>query len=206
MKRRLKIVDMSEENLDGMTNVHMSAFKGYSNTKIGKNYVKNFLKWFIHYKDGIAIVALYNGDDAGYVVGAPAGYQPEMNKSLIGTAILGFITHPWSIFNKKIIKIIISRIKTIAGSKKTTKSNDDIDLGKTISLVGIAVSKDYEGLKIGSALINEFENRAKLLNFETMRLSVYGDNEKALALYKKSGWVELSRSENTITLYKKIYA
>ena len=105
MDNSLKIIDMSEADLDTLTDAHMLAFKGYSNTKIGKNYVKKFLKWFVDYPEGIAIAAIYNSNEAGYVVGAPIGYQSKMNKDLMGTAVMGFITHPWVILNPKIVKI-----------------------------------------------------------------------------------------------------
>ena len=206
MDNSLKIIDMSEADLDTLTDAHMLAFKGYSNTKIGKNYVKKFLKWFVDYPEGIAIAAIYNSNEAGYVVGAPIGYQSKMNKDLMGTAVMGFITHPWVILNPKIVKIVGSRVGTLLNRKKYSKQSAQNDQGRTISLVGIAVSPEYGGLSIGSVLMDEFESRARVNGFETMRLSVYDDNNKALSLYKKSGWYELSRNDNTITLYKKINA
>lgn len=206
MDSPLKIIEMNDADLDTLTNVHMIAFKGYSNTRIGRNYVKSFLKWFVDYPEGIAIAAVYNGIEAGYVVGAPIGYQSKMNKDLMSTAIMGFVTHPWVVLNTKILKIVASRVSTLIRRKKDLKTFTKNDLGKTISLVGIAVSPEFGGLNIGSALMDEFESRALGNGFEIMRLSVYDDNNKALALYKKSGWIELSRKDNTITLSKEINA
>ena len=206
MNDPLKIVDMNKADLDILTSAHMLAFKGYSNTKIGRNYVRKFLKWFVDYPEGIAIAALYKGNEAGYVVGAPVGYQSKMNKDLMSTAIFGFLTHPWAILNPKILRIVASRVGTLINRKKDLKQSAQNDLGKTISLVGIAVSPEFGGLKIGSCLMDEFESRSREKGFDTMRLSVYDNNDKALALYKKSGWNEFSRNDKTITLFKKINA
>jgi ribosomal protein S18 acetylase RimI-like enzyme len=198
----LEIVDMDSHHIEDQVKIHMDAFRGYSNTKIGKNYVRKFLKWFANHHTAIALSALYEGKPAGYVVGAQVGYQVKMNKDLMGVAAIGFISHPWVIFNKKIISIASSRLKVLFVKKDINQSKEVPGKDNMVSLVGIAVSPSFSGYNIGSSLMNKFEELARLKGFSAMRLSVYDDNEAALRLYKKNGWQELSSNNKTITFIK----
>lgn len=195
-----EIINMNSTHIEELSKLHMDAFSGYSNTKIGRSYVKKFLNWFVDFPEGIALTALFDGTPVGYVVGAPAGYQVKMNKDLAGVALIGFVSHPWVAFNKKIISIALSRLKILVG-KKENKINEVQD-GKVISLVGIAVSPQYGGYKIGSNLMIAFEKLARSNGYDIMRLSVYDHNEAAISMYKKSGWNQLSSSNNTLTFIK----
>jgi ribosomal protein S18 acetylase RimI-like enzyme len=200
----LIIKEMVVEQVESLVEIHMKAFSGYSNTKIGKSYVKSFLNWFINDPSAITITAVYDGDITGYVVGAPVGYQTKMNKDLMGVVIIGIISHPWVIFNKKILSIAFSRLKVLFNKKSDVTDKSPSTNGNVISLVGIAVSPEYAGLKIGSSLMKKFEEIAHNKKFNSMRLSVYNDNEAALKLYHKSGWNEFSRSDKTITFTKTL--
>ena len=74
---------MNESDVNDLAITHLRAFKGYLNASIGKDYVCNFLKWFINSPIGISLVLETEGKLIGYVVGAKLGYNKELNKSLI---------------------------------------------------------------------------------------------------------------------------
>lgn len=198
-----EIIGMNSAHIEELSKLHMDAFRGYSNTKIGRNYVKKFLNWFVNFPEGIALTALFDGTPAGYVVGAPVGYQSKMNKDLAGVAFTGFVSHPWVIFNMKILSIALSRVKILFGKKekKIAEKRDE----NAISLVGIAVSPLYSGHKIGSKLMTAFEELARAKEYDLMRLSVYDYNEAAISMYKKSGWSELGSSNSTLTFIKQLH-
>ena len=201
---RIAVVEMKKEHVDAVTHIHMEAFAGYSNTKIGSGYVTNFVKWFRDYPHGVSLTALYNDKVAGYVVGAPVGYQKLLNKNLMFTAFMGFLLHPWVLFDKKIMNILLARVRILFGTKQTVEGQNEFDNEDTISLVGIGVLPKYEGLGIGKMLMDKFEEKARNEGLKSMRLSVYDYNTSALKLYSKSGWEEFSRKNNTVTFVKKI--
>ena len=81
--------------------------------------------------------------------------------------------------------------------------------------IGIGVRKEYQGLGIGSILMEHALDFAKNAGYEVMELGVFSDNEPALALYKKMGFIEWGRmpdafrlddgtSLDEITMYKKL--
>lgn len=59
--------------------------------------------------------------------------------------------------------------------------------------MGIALYEEYWGLGIGSAMIGYLTELAKQAGMEQMELIVVADNERAKALYRKSGFIEYGR-------------
>lgn len=59
-----------------------------------------------------------------------------------------------------------------------------------VCLIGVSVLKQFWGLKIASAIINELINFAKKTGYEQIELDVVSTNEGAIHLYKKFGFVE----------------
>lgn len=59
---------------------------------------------------------------------------------------------------------------------------------------GICVEKAYWGRGIGQALLNACIECAKKAGYEQMELQVVADNDRALAMYRKAGFVEFGRN------------
>ncbi|MCQ2507152.1 MAG: GNAT family N-acetyltransferase [Dorea sp.] len=59
---------------------------------------------------------------------------------------------------------------------------------------GISVIKEYWGLGIGHALTERCIEKAKEAGFTQLELEAVGENEGALSLYKKLGFVEFGRN------------
>ncbi|MBR1457065.1 MAG: GNAT family N-acetyltransferase [Oscillospiraceae bacterium] len=59
---------------------------------------------------------------------------------------------------------------------------------------GISVDRAYWGLGIGRALLQACITCARTAGFEQMELQVVSGNERAIALYRKAGFVEYGRN------------
>ena len=59
--------------------------------------------------------------------------------------------------------------------------------------MGIALEQAYCGCGLGTMLIEKARNKARELGFEQMELGVFANNERAVALYRKMGFVECGR-------------
>ena len=60
--------------------------------------------------------------------------------------------------------------------------------------LGISVSKEYWGLGIGKALMEACIKCAKEAGYAQLELTVVAENERAIALYQKEGFVEYGRN------------
>lgn len=100
--------------------------------------------------------------------------------------------------------------------KKKTESRNEIEIlaileGKVIGIagidaigtkdkvkhraeVGIAILKEYWGLGIGSVLLNACIECARQAGYVQLELNVVSDNERAISMYKKAGFIEFGRN------------
>lgn len=202
MDIEISVRKINDNDLSKLLSIHKEAFDGYMNTKLGNGYIIAFLRWFTLQKDAIALTVEFNHYPQGYVVGASIGYGPRLSKAIGLTVIKYLIFHPWLFANKKIVDNLFSRVKSIFQTQ--TQPNIIFDNLKGISLVGIGVSKSSRGQNLGTHLINAFEDNARELHFDYMRLSVYSDNEIAISFYTKNGWKFMAEQNGLNYFYKKI--
>ncbi len=72
--------------------------------------------------------------------------------------------------------------------------------------VGISVLKDYWNLGIGKILMQEMIDIMSNNGYEQLELDVMGNNERAISLYKKLGFVECGRLPHGIRFIDGSYA
>jgi ribosomal protein S18 acetylase RimI-like enzyme len=182
---KFEIQSLKSDYIDEVLEIHLSAFSGYLNTKIGKAYLRKLFHWFINSDKSVALCATNkSGKVIGYVIGATIDYGPVLQKYLMQTAVLGIFTHFWVLLDPHFLRMVLMRL----GFKRRLIVAGPILIYPAISLVGIGVSPTYSRLGVGKALLVEFEKTAKRLGFNSLCLSVYPDNIAARGLYEKTGW------------------
>ncbi|HEX9411593.1 MAG TPA: GNAT family N-acetyltransferase [Actinomycetota bacterium] len=72
-------------------------------------------------------------------------------------------------------------------------SREDSPVTRHVASIGMAVASDWRGKGVGSALMSEAIRWGHRFGVEKLALSVYPDNEPALALYRKFGFQEEGR-------------
>lgn len=70
---------------------------------------------------------------------------------------------------------------------------------------GISIAEEYWGLGLGRALTEACIACAGVAGYAQLELEVLADNERALALYKRAGFVEYGRNPRGIRLRGKGY-
>ena len=66
-------------------------------------------------------------------------------------------------------------------------------VGETADVMTVAVAAAYQGQGLGTRLLEWVTHRARESGAEALLLEVRADNAQALALYRRHGFVELSR-------------
>ncbi|CAN5830503.1 hypothetical protein BH11BAC4_BH11BAC4_23470 [soil metagenome] len=201
----MQVQPFNESHLDAVTTLHMWAFKDHLNILLGKRYIKAFLHWFIK-KDGAVNVVGINDNEqiAGYIVGAPWGYQQSMNKELLNIAAVEMIKRPWIFFHKKIWQSVWLRSKTMLGMNKFIANTQQKYIGSIISLVGIGVAENAAGTGIAALMMDTFIAQATEKKYDYARLSVYVSNGRARRFYEKMGWLPEETGTAVMGYYKKL--
>ena len=183
----IDIHTISELMVPDVVNLHFEAFSGFMNTRIGHRYVHTFIDWFRCREDAIALAAMVDGVVVGYTVGAPLGYQQQLNRNLLSVAAQGIITHPGVFFDLRFLRKLGERLQGFLGKKTPASQLPELP-PPTMSLVGIGVSTKWRGLRIGEHLVEAFEADARAQRMRSLRLSVQTNNLSARKLYERCGW------------------
>lgn len=192
---------MNPAHLNDVTSLHLWAFRDHLNVLLGRKYNFRFLQWFVEHRNTIRLIGLLDEKPEGYVVGAEWGYQNEMNRDLLWSMTSALITHPWIIFNRKILKNGWLRFRSILGFNRSLEAIQHKYEGRIVSLVGIGVSRKAQGSQLAGELMYAFLHEAKSRGFDFARLSVYEVNSRAIRFYEKNGWVAENNKNSDVVGY-----
>ena len=191
---------MIPADLEAVCTVHLDAFKGSMNTRLGRAYVRSFLRWFVEAPEAAAFVATYGGAIAGYAVGAPDGYQRDLNRTVVVSALAGMLAHPWVLVDPRVLRTSFARVRSLVGLKPAG-STLTLPSGPRMSLVGIGVASTARGLGLGTLLIRAIEDAARAAGMRAVTLTVYRDNIAAIHAYKRAGWRDLGAASPKAVCY-----
>lgn len=90
----------------------------------------------------------------------------------------------------EIIAIVDGKVVGTAGIEAVGR-NDKV---KHRVEFGVSILKEYGGIGIGRELLNACIECAKEAGYVQLELSVVSDNERAIAMYKKAGFIEFGRN------------
>lgn len=91
------------------------------------------------------------------------------------------------------IEIIAVVNGTVVGSAGFEKNGDKYKVRHRAKF-GISVAQEYWGLGIGKALMDACISCAKAVGYVELELTVVAENERAVSMYKKAGFVEYGRN------------
>ena len=71
--------------------------------------------------------------------------------------------------------------------------------------LGVALIREYWHLGLGSLLIDRAIEEARRMGYEQLELSVFSDNARAIALYRRKGFIECGRTPKAFKLKDGTY-
>ncbi len=175
-------------DIESVVDVHMEAYHDRPSGMVGRKYARQFLLWFSHQPDAVAIVAKHGDKVLGYGVGAPVGYQRRLNRNLFWTVFWSVLFRPKVWINPIVISNIWSRFLVLLGVSPKESRPPDLPL-PLMSYVGAAVSSEARGMGVGFALYKSFEDETrKLGTVKSIRGTVHRDNAAPAKILSKLGW------------------
>ncbi|MDC8447742.1 MAG: GNAT family N-acetyltransferase [Nitrospira sp.] len=172
---------------DAASEIHLQAFSGYLNARLGAGYARALIDWFAQQGDAIALAAIDgNHRVIGYAIGAPVTISLKLRGDLFWITVRSIVLRPWLILDKRLWKV---------GYARLVKKNDADNISHeqdlphpTMSLFGIGVEPPHRRKGVGQQLLLAFEERAKALKYRSLLLWVYADKATTRRLYEKCGW------------------
>lgn len=182
------ITDIDEFGIaDAASKIHLQAFSGYLNARLGEGYARALIDWFAQQGDAIALAAIDgNHRVIGYAIGAPVAINHKLRGDLFWITARSIVLRPWLILDKRLWKVGYARL---VKKKDADNINCEPELPEpTMSLFGIGVKPSYRRKGVGQQLLLAFEERAKALKYRSLLLWVYADKATTRRLYEKCGW------------------
>jgi ribosomal protein S18 acetylase RimI-like enzyme len=179
-------------------NIHVEAFAGYMNARLGTLYINAFLNWFLMTRGSLALAAVdVEGEIVGYVLGAPLDYGKSMNRDLLPVAAFSIMMRPWLIFSKRLWRIIVERLRSSFGFSPGCESRFEFPQ-PAMSLVAIGVASSARGKQVGSRLLRAFHDKARERQIRSLQLTVYAANVVARRLYESHNWSPVQQGNSVI--------
>lgn len=214
----LEIINSKSSDLEKIAICHKSAFPDSLSSKMGINYLKKMIEWYITDKNRFLFHIEDNGKCIGYCGGMihdetqATGSASGMIQYSFNEAVKSILFRPWLLFHKELVSkysLIRRNIKMRFKKKKYhPNKNQQTERSKTserkAGLVVIGVAETYQGNGYGSLLLKGFESRAKEMNINIMELTVRNDNGAAIKSYERNGWVKSKLNGNSLEMYKII--
>jgi len=76
-------------------------------------------------------------------------------------------------------------------------ANSEIIMGtgysKHVGVIGIGIKKEFRGVGIGTEMVKALEEHARKIGLKVLTLAVFANNQHAINLYNKMGFVETGR-------------
>ena len=189
----LAVVSLTEELAPAVAALHLAAYAGYLNVRLGERYATAFLDWFRCEERAIALVALDGAKVAGYVVGAPGDLKRARNRALLPVVAREVARRPWLVLDGRFRRAVLARLRLLFARSRREFADTHLPLPR-VDLVSIAVNPAMQGRGCGLLLMQEFEALARARAMRSMRLYVKPDNTAAHQLYRRSGWSPLGAS------------
>jgi len=195
---------------------HQFCFPSSFAAKLGMSYNKKTLEWFLAGNNRFLFHVLDNERVIGYCGGFQStglgdGSTSGMMQYAMKEAAMGMLRKPWLFFNKDVLKFYPLIVKNIF-KKITAKKNKIVAASNTankinvIGLVVIGVHPDERGKGCFELLMRHFEEICRQRGAAKMTLSVKASNKRAIAAYKKAGWLISNQTSQAIEMHKAVSA
>lgn len=185
----VEVAPIMQANLSRVVELHIDAFPGYLNVRMGRSYLEQFFKWFASDSMSIALQASLGRTPVGYAVGAPVDYARKLSQRLWLVGARSLLTRPTLWLDRQVRSKICHRINAMFARSTPVALPTPVLPAPVLSLVGIGVAPEYRGRQVGALLLAAFEQAARRRGAASYRLSVWNHNAQACRFYERHGLV-----------------
>jgi ribosomal protein S18 acetylase RimI-like enzyme len=190
--RRTAVRPATPADLRGMARCHRACFPDQFISRMGLRFAAAFYGAYLRHLEGIAFVAV--DADSGEVAGVVAGGNPDIRAELLHWARRRFpFPLRWrALFDHVVRARVLGTVANKLGMGEDSVDRESTDWpapsGRWAKLQVICVHAGCRGGGAAAQLMECFRQACRQAGYPTMDLSVYTDNTRAVAFYRKSGW------------------
>lgn len=202
-------------DLPAIARCHAQAFPTALAVKHGARFTQRMLEWYIVSERG-EMFHIEDGDEVAAYCGAIRIHQPGLPGAFTSISqhafryfVISYLQRPWLFFHRENLKKLPGIVRNVK-MKLTGKPQPAVSATQAArftpswGLVVIGADPAHQGKGYGSALLQEFERRARLDGVTKLHLSVHPNNKTAIASYERNGWVAEVVTDNSISMVKRL--
>jgi ribosomal protein S18 acetylase RimI-like enzyme len=203
-------------DLPQLAQCHTRAFPGSLSSHQGPGFVMKMLEWYIMAERGVMFHVMADGQIVGYCGGIRIhepglpGAVTSISQHSFWAFVRAYLKKPWLILHPEnlkrrgyIARNILIRLRPKKARTSISQATRE-EFRTSWGLVVIGVAPDCQGRGIGGRMLREFERLAHLDGVDRIQLSVKPANQQAIRSYKRNGWAEVERTEDSILMRKEL--
>lgn len=190
-----------------LARVHALAFPEYFLTHLGSRFLQRYYRAFLD-PEHTSVLCEHGGRVLGFVVGTPD--LPSFRRSLYRPNIVPFATIvAVKIVTDKVVRSnVLARLVHVPLAFKAlfsrSRETPDPSGGTNESLshlFSICVDPAAAGTGVATDIMNAYVAIERERGIDSVELSVFDDNARALRFYEREGWVR-TRTEGSTLVYR----
>lgn len=208
--REVKIESLGLNDIPGVARLYEEVFGDHFLGHMGQKFLRLFCLQFVNSSTNYGYVAKCEEKPVGFILASidssPFNKFYRQNFMVLALIVIKkYLTDAYVRKNitKRLSNIFVALTTLLPSSPKESKVNR----GNTLSqarLLGIGVDSNYRGLGVADKLTNYFCADMKKKGLKQVGLSAVPWNERAINFYKKDGWIEDERSEDSVSFIRNL--
>jgi ribosomal protein S18 acetylase RimI-like enzyme len=202
---QLTIRPLDAQDISQVVEIFCAQFANLSWTRLGRNFIRKFIRWHFKYHPELALVAESDNQVIGFIVGATGAHRQYYRQVLqyaLPEFLAGTILHPWLLLKTNFLGLWVDLFKGVRSGEFNRADPGASKTGEKKVIVSfVAVTRAATGRGIGAKLMQAFEQAAFQTGLELLSSYTEINNYAARGLHEKCGW-KLVREE---TRRKMVY-
>jgi len=195
---QVKIRSLETGDIPRVVEIFCVQFANLSWTRLGKNFIRKFIRWHFNFHPELALVAESDNQVIGFIVGATGGHR-EYYRQVLGYAfpefLAGTLRRPWLLLKPYFLALWVDLFKGVRSGGKNQRDPAVSKTGEKKAIISfVAVTAAAQKTGIGTNLKQAFEQAAFQAGIQVLSAYTEINNYAARRLNEKRGW-QLVREE-----------
>lgn len=208
----IQIRALALEDVVQVARLHGRVFPDYFLSHLGPRFLERFYGMFVDQPGHYGIVAVTPEQVVGFVVGtgnATALYRRFYRRHMLALIPIvagrlladGYIRRHIAARASHIGRALRALVQR-SDPAPTVPSSSQADGSPAARLLSIGVAPECRGRGVAERMVVAFCERMRHDGIHTVGLTVRRDNARAIAFYRKSGWIEEAGGEATLRFFR----